>query len=84
MLFLPFFRTYVNVGASGVGLAHAPDPPEQWLLVWGFLAFMFLSWLFFTATRPARAAKISRAAPGTPASQTAVPTAPDLPLAATA
>lgn len=51
VLFLPFFRSYVNVGANGVGLLRAPDPPEQWLLVWGFLGFMFLSWTLFVATR---------------------------------
>jgi YYY domain-containing protein len=53
LLFLPFFASYVNVGASGVGLLRAPDAPHLWLLVWGFLGFMFLSWLLFTATRPA-------------------------------
>jgi YYY domain-containing protein len=54
LLFAPFFRTYVNVGASGVGLVRAPDAPELWLLVWGFLGFLCLSWLLFFATRPAR------------------------------
>lgn len=54
VLFLPFFLNYVNVGASGVGLLRAPDPPHLWLLVWGFLGFMFVSWMIFVATRKAR------------------------------
>ncbi|MBK8045663.1 MAG: hypothetical protein IPK16_00155 [Anaerolineales bacterium] len=54
LLYWPFFRSYVNVGASGIGLLREPDPPGLWLLVWGFLLFMFLSWLLFAATRPAR------------------------------
>ncbi len=53
-LFAPFFRTYVNVGASGVGLVRAPDAPELWLLVWGLLGFLCFSWLLLAATRPAR------------------------------
>ena len=54
LLFLPFFSNYVNVGASGVGLVREPDPPTLWLLVWGFLGFVVVSWIVFTATRPAR------------------------------
>ena len=54
VLFAPFFRTYVNVGASGVGLVRAPDAPELWLLVWGLLGFLCFSWLLLAATRPAR------------------------------
>ncbi len=54
LLFAPFFRTYANVGASGVGLVREPDVPGQWLLVWGLLGFVCLSWLLFAATRPSR------------------------------
>jgi uncharacterized membrane protein len=68
VLFAPFFRSYVNVGASGVGLVRAPDAPEQWLLIWGFLGFVCVSWLLFTATRPARQAPAPAAPlPGEPA-----------------
>jgi YYY domain-containing protein len=52
-LFYPFFRDYVNVGASGVGLVQEPDPLGLWLLIWGFLLFMVFSWLLYAATRPA-------------------------------
>ncbi len=52
LLFLPFFQSYVNVGASGVGLLREPDPPEQWLLVWGFLGFVVLSWILFAQPVP--------------------------------
>jgi len=55
-LFAPFFLNYVNVGASGIGLLREPDPPEQWLLVWAFPAFLFVSWTLFTASRAARPA----------------------------
>ncbi|MBW7882215.1 MAG: hypothetical protein H3C34_06205, partial [Caldilineaceae bacterium] len=56
LLFLPFFRSYVNVGASGVGLVQEPDDPGRWLLIWGFFLFVLASWIVFMATRPARPA----------------------------
>ena len=31
LTFLPFFRNYANVGASGVGLVREPDPLGTWL-----------------------------------------------------
>ena len=54
LLFLPFFRNYHNVGASGVGLVKEPDELGVWLLIWGFFAFVLLSWLLVSLGRPAR------------------------------
>ena len=54
LLFLPFFRHYVNVGASGVGLVREPDPLGRWLLIWGFFLFVLASWLLVEARRRPR------------------------------
>lgn len=54
LLFLPFFRSYYNVGASGVGTVREPDDLGVWLLIWGFFAFVLVSWLLVSLTRPAR------------------------------
>ncbi|MDQ3249024.1 MAG: DUF2298 domain-containing protein, partial [Chloroflexota bacterium] len=54
LLFRPFFQRYENIGASGIGLVKAGDDLSTWLLIWGFLAFVLLSWLFYTAAQPAR------------------------------
>lgn len=54
LLFAPFFLNYTNIGASGVGLVRAGDDPGLWLLIWGFLGFMLVSWLFWTMAQPAR------------------------------
>lgn len=51
MLYWPFFDSYVNVGASGVGLVKEGDLASQWLLIWGFFGFILISWLLYTATR---------------------------------
>lgn len=53
LLFWPFFRSYVNVGASGVGFVDEGDSLGNWLAIWGFLGFIILSWLWYVATRPA-------------------------------
>ncbi|MCB0095496.1 MAG: DUF2298 domain-containing protein, partial [Caldilineaceae bacterium] len=55
LLYYPFFANYVGVGASGVGLVRTPDEPGTWLLIWGFLGFVIVSWLFFAVQQPARA-----------------------------
>lgn len=47
----PFFQNYVNVGASGVGLVREGDPPGQWLLIWGALGFIVVSWLWMAIRR---------------------------------
>ncbi len=53
--FLPFFRNYANVGASGIGLVREPDPLGTWLSIWGLFLFVIASWLAYaTALRPAR------------------------------
>lgn len=53
----PFFRNYVNVGASGVGLVREGDPPGQWFLIWGALGFIVVSWLWLTLRRTGIAAR---------------------------
>ena len=45
LLFWPFFSTYVNIGASGVGLVREPTILGRWLLIWGFFLFVLASWL---------------------------------------
>ena len=45
LLFLPFFRQFTNVAASGVGLVRAPDALGQWSQIWGFFAFVLFTWL---------------------------------------
>ncbi len=45
LLFLPFFRSYSNVAASGVGLVRAPDALGEWAQIWGFFAFILFTWL---------------------------------------
>ena len=54
LTFLPFFRNYHNVGASGVGLVNQPDDLGVWLLIWGFFAFVLISWLLVSLRHPAR------------------------------
>lgn len=54
LLYWPFFSSYVNVGASGVGFIKAGDAVDEWLAIWGFLGFILISWLLFAATRPAQ------------------------------
>ena len=51
LLFWPFFNNYVNVGASGVGFVKAGDALSLWLLIWGLMVFVLLSWLLYTATQ---------------------------------
>ncbi|GIV80120.1 MAG: hypothetical protein KatS3mg050_4514 [Litorilinea sp.] len=50
--FRPFFAHYVNVGASGIGLVRAGDDLGTWLLIWGFLGFVVVSWLFWRLCQP--------------------------------
>jgi YYY domain-containing protein len=59
LLYAPFFLSYTNIGASGVGLVRAGDELGVWLLIWGFLAFVLLSWLLFAAAQPARPALVA-------------------------
>ncbi len=51
LLFWPFFANYVNVGASGVGFVKTGDELGLWLLIWGLLIFVLLSWLLYSATQ---------------------------------
>ena len=45
LLFLPFFGSYTNVAASGIGLVRAPDELGKWAQIWGVFAFVIFSWL---------------------------------------
>ncbi len=45
LLFLPFFSSYTNVAASGVGLVRSPDDLGNWTQIWGFFAFVIFTWL---------------------------------------
>jgi len=57
--FLPFFQNYKNVGASGIGLVREPDATGLWLLIWGFLGFVLLTWAVLTAWQSARRATVN-------------------------
>lgn len=61
-LFLPFFSNFTNVGASGIGLVRSPDPLGLWLLIWGFIGFVIVSWIFYAL------AQTARSVPGSPMS----------------
>lgn len=54
LCYLPFFRNYVGIGASGIGLVKEGDALGTWLLIWGFFAFLLVSWVFYALTRAAR------------------------------
>ncbi len=46
-LYLPFYRSYAAVGSSGVGIVRHPTTlVGQWLMMWGFLAFIAVSFVF--------------------------------------
>ena len=45
VFFMPFFRSYTNVAASGIGLVRAPDDLGKWAQIWGFFAFVIFTWL---------------------------------------
>ncbi len=45
LLFLPFFSSYTNVAASGIGLVRSPDELGKWAQIWGFFAFVIFTWL---------------------------------------
>ncbi len=53
LAYWPFFSTYQNIGASGVGMVRAGDKLGIWLLIWGLFFFVLTSWIFFAASRPA-------------------------------
>jgi uncharacterized membrane protein len=48
LFYLPFFGSYVNVGASGIGWVKAGDDLGLWLLIWGGLGFMIVSWFLWS------------------------------------
>ena len=54
LLYAPFFANYTSIGASGVGIVHTGDDVGLWLLIWGFLGFVVLTWLLWSSAQPAR------------------------------
>lgn len=56
LLFRPFFNHFTNVGASGLGLVRKPDEFGSWILIWGFLGFILISWIIYALRAPARVA----------------------------
>jgi YYY domain-containing protein len=53
LLFAPFYAHFTTVGAGGIGLVREGDKLGLWLLIWGFLTFMIVSWLWWSAAQPA-------------------------------
>jgi uncharacterized membrane protein len=53
VFYLPFFRSFANVGVAGIGWVRAGDDLGPWLLIWGFLGFVMVSWLFYGVTQRA-------------------------------
>ncbi len=53
LAYWPFFGTYQNIGASGLGLVREGDALGIWLLIWGLFLFVLTSWIFFAASRSA-------------------------------
>lgn len=51
ILFGPFLRNYVNIGASGIGLVRGPDSLSTWLLIWGLFVFVAASWIAYAIAR---------------------------------
>ncbi|MCS7222370.1 MAG: DUF2298 domain-containing protein [Anaerolineae bacterium] len=52
-LYLPFYRSYAAVGSSGVGIVRHPTTlVGQWLMMWGFLAFLTVSFVFSELRQP--------------------------------
>lgn len=51
LFYLPFFTNFANVGASGLGLVKQGDDLGLWLLMWGGLGFIVVSWLLWSARR---------------------------------
>lgn len=60
LLFLPFFTNYKNVGASGIGLVREPDSLGLWLLIWGLLGFVIVSWILYALQQRARSSRSLR------------------------
>ncbi|RIK53530.1 MAG: hypothetical protein DCC57_08185, partial [Chloroflexi bacterium] len=51
LCYWPFFASYVNVGASGIGWVRAGDSLGAWLLIWGFLGFVVGSWILYSGAQ---------------------------------
>ncbi len=45
LLYLPFFTSYTNVAASGIGFVRSADDLGNWAQIWGFFAFVIFTWL---------------------------------------
>ena len=49
--YLPFFQNYEAVGSSGVGLVKGKTELGKWLQIWGFFAFLAISYLIVELRR---------------------------------
>lgn len=50
-LYLPFFQHYEAVGSSGIGLVKGKTELGKWLLIWGFFAFLAITYLIVELRR---------------------------------
>ncbi len=51
LFYLPFFANYQALASSGVGLVPEPSPLGKWLNMWGFLAFLAISFVLVELRR---------------------------------
>ncbi len=51
-LYYPFFRHYVAIGSSGIGLVRTRDDLGRWLNMWGFFFFLAVSFVAVELQRP--------------------------------
>ncbi len=54
LFFLPFFHTYRNIGASGIGLVREPDSLRIWIQIWALFLFVVASWIVLVIARHPR------------------------------
>jgi YYY domain-containing protein len=52
LLYYLFFRYYVAIGSSGIGLVHTRDEVGRWLNMWGFFFFLAASFVLVELRRP--------------------------------
>lgn len=54
LFYWPFFTHFATVIVGGVGLVRTPDEAGTWLLIWGLMGFVLVSWLIYAAGLRAR------------------------------
>ncbi|MCC7353980.1 MAG: glycosyltransferase family 39 protein [Anaerolineae bacterium] len=52
LLYYPFFRYYVAIGSSGIGLVKTRDEVGRWLNMWGFFFFLAAGFVLVELRRP--------------------------------